>query len=205
MLSVSIQVWGIYRLFQSRSYHNLLLDRRIGSTLSFCGKISRGRWRDNSKYHELQTFGFVLAAVSLLAGCSVHRLDYREVSTRLIEPNQGALVTPLIADMELVSEEKIQPYTEEFGQLTCQSLSCVEVYKKTALLNAAKKYGADVIVAATIEVETTDSGNLKITVMGFPARYTNFRKATEKDAWMVGMHRVINQGNVSPVLLKENE
>lgn len=125
---------------------------------------------------------FVLAAVSLLAGCSVHRLDYREVSTRLIEPNQGALVTPLIADMELVSEEKIQPYTEEFGQLTCQSLSCVEVYKKTALLNAAKKYGADVIVAATIEVETTDSGNLKITVMGFPARYTNFRKATEKDA-----------------------
>lgn len=110
---------------------------------------------------------FVLAAVSLLAGCSVHRLDYREVSTRLIEPNQGALVTPLIADMELVSEEKIQPYTEEFGQLTCQSLSCVEVYKKTALLNAAKKYGADVIVAAAIEVETTDSGNLKITVMGF--------------------------------------
>lgn len=56
------------------------------------------------------------------------------------------------------------------------------MYKKTALLNAAKKYGADVIVAATIEVETTDSGNLKITVMGFPARYTNFRKATEKDA-----------------------
>ena len=46
---------------------------------------------------------FALAAVSLLAGCSVHRLDYREVSTRLIEPNQGALVTPLIADMELVS------------------------------------------------------------------------------------------------------
>lgn len=41
--------------------------------------------------------------------------------------------------------------------------------------------------------------------MGFPARYTNFRKATEKDAWMVGMHQVINQGNVSPVLLKENE
>ena len=79
------------------------------------------------------------------------------------------------------------------------------MYKKTALLNAAKKRGADVIVAATIEVETTDSGNLKITVMGFLARYTNFRMATEKEAWMVGMHQVINQGNVSPVLLKENE
>ena len=86
----------------------------------------------------------------LLSGCAMQQLSYREASTRLIEPNQGAIVTPLIADMELISEEKIQPYTEEFGQLTCQSLSCVEVYKKTALLNAAKKYGADVIVAATI-------------------------------------------------------
>lgn len=146
-----------------------------------------------------------LAAAMLLSGCAMQQLSYREASTRLVEPNQGAIVTPLIADMELISEEKIQPYVEEFGKLTYLTLSNIEGYKKTALLNAAKKYGADVIVAATIEVETTDSGILKITVTGFPARYTNFRKATEKDAWMVGMHQVINQGNVSPVLLKENE
>lgn len=146
-----------------------------------------------------------LAAAFLLSGCAIQQPSYREASTRLIEPSQGALVTPLIVDMELVSEEKIKPYVEEFGKVNYLTLSEVEKYKKTALLNAAKKYDADVIVAATIEVETTDSGVLKITVTGFPARYTNFRKATEKDAWMVGMHQVINQKNIAPVLLNGNE
>lgn len=118
------------------------------------------------------------------ASCVPQRMIYRESSGRNIEPAQSAVVTPILADLELVSDTK-QTYVENTDcEVTPAAVAQIENYKNMALLNAAKKYNADTMVAAIINVDTDAYGKLVITVTGYPARYVNFRTMTEKDAWI---------------------
>lgn len=124
----------------------------------------------------------VVAATAV--SCVPQRMMYRESSGRNIEPSQGAVVTPLLADLELVSDTK-QTNVENTGcDVTPGIIAQIDNYKNMALLNAAKKFDADTMVAAIINVDTDADGKLVITVTGYPARYVNFRTMTEKDAWI---------------------
>lgn len=127
----------------------------------------------------------LFAAVAAAAvSCVPQRMMYRESSGRNIEPSQGAVVTPLLADLELVSDTK-QTHVENTGcDVTPDIIAQIDNYKNMALLNAAKKFDADTMVAAIINVDTDADGKLVITVTGYPARYVNFRTMTEKDAWI---------------------
>lgn len=131
---------------------------------------------------------FLLVLVFLTSCAVQQKTTYRESSARIFEPGLSAIITPLVADMELISQDKIEPYVEEFPyEVNLSTIQYVDNLKRMALLNAAKKYDADVIVSATIEVETTPQGLYRITVIGYPARYVNFRNATAADTWMIDM------------------
>ena len=69
-------------------------------------------------------------------------------------------------------------------------------FKKVALSRAARKYEADVIVGATVDVVTNSLGRIEITISGYPARYTNFRNATAQDVSLVGAAKVVCDDNV---------
>lgn len=116
------------------------------------------------------------------------RLEYRESSGRNIEPMQNAVIVPMVADLELISETKIE-HVETFEiTITPDVIANVDSYKRVALVNASKKYNADTMVAALINVDTNEAGNLVITVTGFPARYAKFRSMTQDDQWLLHMH-----------------
>lgn len=83
--------------------------------------------------------------------------------------------------------------------MTLFNLKYVDNFKRTALLNAAKKYNADVIVGAIIDVETTPQGKFQVSVSGYPARWINFRNATAADTWMVDMFQM-TPGNNAAIL-----
>ena len=54
--------------------------------------------------------------------------------------------------------------------------------QKLAVTQAAQKYDADIIVAPSYSITTSDDlKTVTVTVTGYPATYTNFRSATATD------------------------
>ena len=66
--------------------------------------------------------------------------------------------------------------------VTTALLNDIDNYKKMALFQTIQKHNADVMVASMMNVNTTSNGLLEITVVGYPARYVNFRQISNKDS-----------------------
>ncbi len=140
----------------------------------------------------MKKFIILAAATATLSSCAVvdTSMRYTEAMGRNIEPTQKQVViSPMLADLDILTEERISPYVQVFPYVITPSIiDNIENFKQTALLNAMQQYNADTMVAASIMVETTDEGLLKITVTGYPARYKNFRKFTPEDTWITNMN-----------------
>ena len=157
---------------------------------------------------------FVLAMFSLVVSAGFAQTErvrtggsttYTESSARNIEPARGVIAVPLIADLKVISNERIEPYEEIFPyQVNAAIVNYVPSFKRTAFFNAAKKYNADALVGALIDVSTTEDGFLKISVTGYPARYTNFRNATAQDTWMVQMYQLANGEHDNDIFMAPN-
>lgn len=120
--------------------------------------------------------------LSLMAGCRAY--SYEEHSSRNIEPQQNVVTVPIVADVELLSQEKIT-YTESF-YCPKADLGNVDNYKYVALARAIKQYEADFMIGALFDVKYIKKGrHLEVTVTGFPAKYKEFRKATPDDQWFL--------------------
>lgn len=136
----------------------------------------------------------ILAAAAILTFCSVSlaqsrtdRVEYQESSARNLEPQQSVMITPMIADLQLISDKIAYTEKDAFSRYPVSPaiVKLVPEFKKIALSRAARAYKADAIVGATIDVITNEAGFLEITVSGYPAKYVNFRNATEQDVNLV--------------------
>ena len=126
---------------------------------------------------------------------------YTESAARNIEPRSGVIVTPVIADMQIISQERIE-YSETLPYyVTPEIVSFVPSFKKTVFFHATKKYNCDALAASLIDVTTTPEGFLQITVTGYPAKYVNFRNATANDTWMVQLHQLINNNHNNDIFV----
>ena len=142
---------------------------------------------------------FFLASV-LFSGCHVY--SYEELGSRNIEPHHNVTTVPIIADIELLSKDKIV-YTEKFQDVgspnsfidglfrkKLASVDIIDAYKYTAMAHALKQYNADFLIGAVYDVDySSKSDCLTITITGFPANYKELRKATPEDEWMLNMDK----------------
>ncbi len=130
----------------------------------------------------------VLCASGAFAQQRTDKFEYQESSARNLEPEQSVMITPMIADMEVVADKIYYTESEAFANyaVTPAIVSFIPEFKKVALSRAARAYKADAIVGATVDVVTNAQGRLEITISGYPARYTNFRNATTNDIALVG-------------------
>jgi hypothetical protein len=114
----------------------------------------------------------------MLVGCRVY--TYEERGSRNIEPQHQVVTVPIVADVELLSAEKIT-YKETF---TKADLENVENYKYMALAHAIKQYNADFLIGAMYDINYTNRRRtLEVVVTGFPVKYKELRKATPEDQW----------------------
>lgn len=144
----------------------------------------------------------ILSCTTALAQQRTDKVEYQESSARNLEPVQSVMISPLIADMEVVSEKIYYTETEAFRNYTVSPaiVSFIPEFKKVALSRAARAYKADAIVGATVDVITNAQGRIEITISGYPARYTNFRNATLDDVTLVGKAKSIASGNDDEIL-----
>lgn len=114
-----------------------------------------------------------------------------EQNTRLLPVASTAHTIPTVADLS-VSSVKITHQVTVNNNFSLKELSNfgdspqIVYYEKLAANEAAQKYDADVIVAPSYVITTSDDHkSLIITVSGYPATYTNFRPATPVDMEMI--------------------
>lgn len=134
----------------------------------------------------MKRFLLSFAVALFFISCSTpQRIIYREASGRNIEPTQSAMITPMVADLKIITEQSVSN-TIVYSDMpvTTAILGEIENYKRMAMLCTARKYNADTMVAALINVDTNDNGYLEITVTGYPARYVNFRSMSKDDLWI---------------------
>lgn len=122
-------------------------------------------------------------------------LSYSEASTRIVEGRSSFAITPVIADLKVSDKKITHVEIEAFADfnVTRNVINNIETYKSIALCRAAKVHNADVLVGVEIEVETVER-HLVITVTGYPAKYTKFRNATEKDLSLVNTAKLTDKG-----------
>ena len=127
---------------------------------------------------------FAVFATLALTSCGPQRILYREASGRSVEPTPGAVFTPaLVADLNVLTDKSVSNVVVfKDVAVTTAILGEIENYKKMALFETIQKYNADLMVASMINVNTTSRGQLELTVVGYPARYTNFRQISAQDS-----------------------
>ena len=89
-------------------------------------------------------------------------------------------VTPMAADLD-VSSERIT-FEANYTKKKNKHMD-VNTAKSTAVADLLAKYNADVLVAPLAKV-TENKKNIHVVVSGYPATYTNFRKASTQELEM---------------------
>lgn len=137
------------------------------------------------------TIAIALLSATIATAQKVDRIettvDYMESSARYMEPSQNIMITPMIADLEVIGGSVSYTETEAFKnyEVTEELIPLVPGFKRIALSRAARAHKADVIIGAMVDVITNEDGRLEITITGYPARYTNFRNATGNEIDLV--------------------
>lgn len=130
----------------------------------------------------------IVTALVFSAMGYAQKIEYQEAQTRVIEPIQDVYVRPMVADLEIIKEQR-QTYgpTVYYANRKLIDLNddLLKQAKILATYDAAKKENADVIVGATyyvthhIENGKISEYGVDITVNGYPARYVNWHKMGE--------------------------
>lgn len=128
----------------------------------------------------LITFATALLGLSQTATAQT-KGEYRQSQSRLLEPTQQVFVRPLVVDLQVTTDER-QKAVWPFPDVDIFKMTTVDVdnLKINALYLTAQKFDADVIVAPTFDIRTVKKG-IEITVIGFPAKYTNWKVATREE------------------------
>jgi len=123
---------------------------------------------------------FLATLIFSASGYAQKNVRYNQSQSRLIEPLQDVYVRPLVADLEIIKSERQQygPFQEfDFKDISQMTIADIEDAKKNAVYKAALIDNADVIVGVTFQIkESTKGKGVDVTLRGYPAKYTNWRK-----------------------------
>lgn len=134
----------------------------------------------------------ILLAIATIVSTSLFaqkdKLQYQESSARSLEPSHAVMITPLVADMQLLGDRISYTEKDAFAGyvITPNVVQDISTLKNIALSRAARHHNADAIVAATVDVVTNNEGRLEITISGYPVKYINFRNAKLEDVELQG-------------------
>jgi hypothetical protein len=153
------------------------------------------------------------ATVCLLAGSVSGQGIYEESQARVIEPKQDVFVIPLVADIQIMEDQKRQdygPYEFEIQSLSITTYDDITSHKNRALYKAMREAEADLIVAATFNVKSDEKGKkLIINISGYPGKYINFRpiKLDKIDdyKWIESVYFPLQHQNYIDAQVKEQE
>ena len=136
---------------------------------------------------------YILALTALLISLSSCQVIKTRTAKAIDIQNNGIIQKPTIADLE-VKSPKVTGTASSIGKQT------IETVKNNAVSDATKKANCDLLVEPIYETETT-AGVTKVTVIGYPATYKNFRPIVEEDIKLIqiGSSKKVNTSENTPI------
>lgn len=115
------------------------------------------------------------------------KFEMQESQARVLDVNPSTYVKPVIAELSvdtskgrlrdtwtLNADELAARVIKNDDKATLQNLRTYAVYK------SSEKANCDVVIAATFDIRITDDG-ASITIIGYPANFTNWKTGTVAD------------------------
>lgn len=124
----------------------------------------------------------LLAATATLTGCMSSKVQVENRDARSLEPQMNAFVSPVLADVNVSGNriEKTETVKLEnaFGTSFDVFISNIKANMIAKMLQEVK---ADVLVGtqSAVFTEDTKTGYVKVTITGYPGKYTNWRPTTK--------------------------
>lgn len=129
----------------------------------------------------------------LMCSCGVSKVNVTDV--KVVEANASVLAKPLVADIEINQEIGKIRDTLFYSVMNYQQNKIQEyIYYNDGLAKIKAKYGADVIVNPSFDVEKLGT-EYKLIITGWVANYINFRPIEEKDIWWTNKTLPTNNSN----------
>ena len=144
----------------------------------------------------------IVIFIFLIACCSVNwaqqkvstvtEVDIQSaVAVTIEELNPGVRIYPYLLEYEMIPKNNpVAVYEEYVTGVSTKSIVAnpdywIKNYVAVAKTQMMKKYNADAILSVTSAATTNEKGQLVVIVRGYPVRYTNFRRATKEDLWIL--------------------
>lgn len=147
----------------------------------------------------------IIGAAMTMVSCGTYSyleiVDHKETTAQAMPfTNQYVMTTPFVADLQIIDTTMAEVViTEPFKDydMTSSLIKLIPNFKRLALTEAIKYLkdekgmNVDVLLGVLFDVNTifprgkNQPGKLEITVRGYPARYTNFRTASENDVNLI--------------------
>ena len=118
----------------------------------------------------------------------------QETQARLLDVTSNAYVKPLTVELQIdKSKGRIKDeWTLTREQAEQEMNGDLVNIRSYAIYMSSQKHNADVIVAATFNVKTNDDGNgYKVTVIGYPATFINWKTAEASDYEWIRMEKTL--------------
>ena len=122
------------------------------------------------------------------------KVRMQETQARLLDVTSNAYVKPLTVELQIdKSKGRIKDeWTLTREQAEQEMNGDLVNIRSYAIYMSSQKHNADVIVAATFNVKTNDDGNgYKVTVIGYPATFINWKTAEASDYEWIRMEKTL--------------
>lgn len=121
-----------------------------------------------------------------------------QTEARFVEPSVKVYITPQVADMKMLTEEREQfgPYRFDVpGGLENLSQYIIDECKKRALYNAITEAEGDALIEPiyNVQILSNEPKVMLVTLSGYPVKYVNFHPL--KDAKELETMRIVYTGN----------
>lgn len=139
---------------------------------------------------------FFIVAASVACSSAQTYVDYQSAQSRILDIVTSGYVKPKVVDLVMI---KTPNSNEDFRMVDSIFYTKAQVkamnsdeanIRANASFHFCEKYQADVIVGALYDIHTTaNHDGYIVKVIGYPARFHNFRDVDEKeDKWWINIH-----------------
>lgn len=126
----------------------------------------------------------------------------QDTQARLLDVTSNAYVHPLTVELKVDAAKgrvrDVWPLTKE--QVEVEMHGDIVNIRSYGVFMSSKKHSADVIVAATFNFRTSDSGQgYELEVVGFPASFVNWKTAVNADYEWIRMEKTQTTGDIDKI------
>lgn len=123
-----------------------------------------------------------------------------ESSSTFLEPSPIIVTNPLVADISVIGDKISYVEPDALKIFPLVNFDQLPQLRSLVVARAIRANKADLLIGVSFDMETTPQGELKVTVTGYPARYSNFHNASYDEVKAVYLAKAATKDDEQAIL-----